>query len=92
MKTLMTASLNMICGAMNLEGRPGSENIIDQRGIDKGVYIDANGACWAPGTPSIIMYPNGGGPAYTNGGFEKSSLAGPGMSFCQLKGLPEGCL
>ncbi|WP_428944299.1 hypothetical protein ACQK5W_17185 [Pantoea sp. FN060301] len=53
-----------IAGGMNLNGLSGSANVIDQRGTDNGSWIDANGACWVPGTDSITMFPAGGGVSY----------------------------
>lgn len=57
MREISDHMLDFVKGGMNLNGLPGSTNVIDLRGKDMGTYIDANGACWAPGTPSIIMYP-----------------------------------
>ncbi|MBN5311806.1 hypothetical protein PTR36_20020 [Serratia bockelmannii] len=69
MRNLTAKEIQAIIGGLNLEGQRESTNVIDQRGTDMGSYIDANGACWAPGTPSATMYPNGGGPSYsTNNG------------------------
>lgn len=61
MKTINMAEKGMIAGGMNLKGLSGSANVIDQRGKDNGSWIDANGACWVPGTDSITLYPAGGG-------------------------------
>lgn len=55
---------------------PSSTNVIDLRGKDMGTYIDANGACWAPGTPSIIMYPGGSGPSYSMSSSTSSANSG----------------
>ncbi|HHE2836396.1 TPA: hypothetical protein ACO4ER_004467, partial [Escherichia coli] len=65
-----------IQGASLLNGLPSSTNVIDLRGKDMGTYIDANGACWAPGTPSIIMYPGGSGPSYSMSSSTSSANSG----------------
>lgn len=55
MREISDHMLDFVKRGMNLNGLPSSTNVIDLRGKDMGTYIDANGACWAPGTPSIIM-------------------------------------
>lgn len=66
MKELTSDILSLVSGGVyDTEGRQGSDNVIDQRGVDMGTYIDANGSCWAQGTPSNVMYPNGGGEKFT---------------------------
>lgn len=67
MREITSDMLAFVKGGMKLDDLRGSGNVIDQRGVDKGIYIDANGSCWAPGTSSSIMYPNGGGPSYSWG-------------------------
>ncbi|MHC9006838.1 hypothetical protein ACYX33_04325 [Escherichia coli] len=69
MREISDHMLDFVKGGMNLNGLPSSTNVIDLRGKDMGTYIDANGACWAPGTPSIIMYPGGSGPSYSMSSF-----------------------
>lgn len=59
MKELNDVMLSIVSGGMNLDGMRESQNVQDLRGNDKGNYIDANGVCWAPGTPSIVMFPDG---------------------------------
>lgn len=61
MNILSNDELSLVSGGVNTSGLRESNNVIDQRGNDKGNYIDANGKCWAPGTPSNVMYPSGGG-------------------------------
>lgn len=73
MKEIKFNELHLISGGMNLDGHRESGNIIDQRGRDMGTYIDANGRCWAPGTSSIDMYPNGGGTSWGSGPWQPSS-------------------
>lgn len=51
MREISDHMLDFVKGGMNLNGLPSSTNVIDLRGKDMGTYIDANGACWAPGTP-----------------------------------------
>jgi hypothetical protein len=48
MREISDHMLDFVKGGMNLNGLPGSTNVIDLRGKDMGTYIDANGACWAP--------------------------------------------
>jgi hypothetical protein len=64
MRKLTKGEVKIISGGLNLEGQRESSNVIDQRGANMGSYIDANGSCWAPGTNSATMYPNGGGSSY----------------------------
>ncbi|MGF6192026.1 hypothetical protein [Serratia sp. 2723] len=66
MKNISVEEIRLIHGGMNLDGARESTNVYDQRGTDKGSYIDANGSCWPPGTSSATMYPNGGGSNYTS--------------------------
>jgi len=56
MREITDNMLNFVKGGLNLDGLPDSANVIDQRGTNMGTYIDANGACWIPGTPSSVMY------------------------------------
>jgi hypothetical protein len=60
MKTLKVEEIGLVGGAMNWEGNRTSDNVIDLRGdTSNPMYTDASGMCWAPGTPSSSMYPNG---------------------------------
>lgn len=60
MREIHVEHLELIAGGLDLSRNPLSENVIDLRGMDMGVWgIDANGMCWAPGTPSIKMFPQG---------------------------------
>lgn len=80
MKELTEDMLALVSGGFVTDGHRESTNVVDQRGVDKGTYIDANGTCWAPGTPSSVMYPNGGGPSW-----------GSMVDFCLNKGLSANC-
>ncbi|SPX35353.1 Uncharacterised protein [Escherichia coli] len=75
MREISDHMLDFVKRGMNLNGLPSSTNVIDLRGKDMGTYIDANGACWAPGTPSIIMYPGGSGPSYSMSSSTSSATA-----------------
>lgn len=66
MRNLNIEEIMLICGGMKIDGMRESTNVIDQRGTDNGTYIDANGTCWAPGTNSSTMFPNGGGSNNTS--------------------------
>lgn len=70
MRELDIKTLAFAKGGMILDGRSESSNVIDLRGSDQGSYIDANGSCWAPGTSSIVMYPNG---SYSSSNWGSSS-------------------
>ncbi|MGO4809466.1 hypothetical protein AB4156_07680 [Cupriavidus sp. 2MCAB6] len=59
MRVITDEEMKMMAGGMNMSGEAESSNVIDLRGRNMGSYIDANGGCWAPGTPSSSMYPNG---------------------------------
>ncbi|WP_248785528.1 hypothetical protein, partial [Escherichia coli] len=76
MKEISDNMLDSVKGGMNINGLPGSTNVIDLRGKDMGTYIDANGACWAPDTPSIIMYPGEDGPSYSISSSTSSANSG----------------
>ncbi|HBB4015390.1 TPA: hypothetical protein KAL33_004773 [Escherichia coli] len=76
MREISDNMLDSVKGGMNINGLPGSINVIDLRGKDMGTYIDANGACWAPDTPSIIMYPGEDGPSYSISSSTSSANSG----------------
>lgn len=78
MREITTNILKYVKGGMIIDGMRESSNVIDQRGTDNGIYTDANGSCWIPGTSSNIMYPSGGGPSYGRGGNSASSSANSG--------------
>lgn len=61
MRELSKAMMENAKGGLNWEGHRESSNVVDQRGTDMGSWIDANGACWMPGTSSATMFPGGGG-------------------------------
>ncbi len=71
MREISDNMLDSVKGGMNLNGLPASTNVKDM-----GTYIDANGACWAPDTPSIIMYPGGSGPSYSMSSSTSSANSG----------------
>mgnify|MGYP000872386291 CR=1 FL=1 len=78
MRELNANMLYFAKGGMILDGRPESSNVTDLRGNDQGSYIDANGACWMPGTSSIIMYPSGGNSGFNWGSSSSTSGVGGG--------------
>jgi len=59
MEILNSEELKEVSGAMNLQGFPQSNNVIDLQGTNMVSWIDAANTCWMPGTSSIIMYPGG---------------------------------
>lgn len=59
MRNLTKNELLIVTGGLNLSAGRASDNVIDLRGRDMGDWIDANNMCWAPGTPSSVMYPGG---------------------------------
>jgi hypothetical protein len=59
MRELTDSELLIVTGGLNLNAGRTSDNVIDLRGRDMGGWIDASNMCWAPGTPSSVMYPRG---------------------------------
>lgn len=59
-KNIKIKEFKNVSGAMKTEGMRESGNVYDQRDVNKGDYIDANGKCWPVGTNSDVMYPRGG--------------------------------
>ncbi|MFG6078768.1 hypothetical protein [Erwinia sp. OPT-41] len=64
MRNINALELRCVSGGMNIDGLRESSNVIDLRGVDMGAWIDANGACWLPGTTSDIMFPSGTSSAF----------------------------
>ena len=68
MQVLRSCEISWVSGGLIWEGMRESTNVADIRGTQMDGWIDANGMCWAPGTPSSTMYPNGAnGPAAASG-------------------------
>lgn len=55
MREIMGSRLNFVKEWLNFDGLRGSANMTVQRGTGTGSYIDANGACRGPGTPTSGM-------------------------------------
>ncbi|HCI6000692.1 TPA: hypothetical protein NPN33_004188 [Klebsiella variicola subsp. variicola] len=55
MREIMGSRLDFVKEWLNFDGLRGSANMTDQRGTGTGIYIDANGACRGPGTPTSGM-------------------------------------